>query len=80
MKKSEKVTFFKKKIKMSEGTLRPCFDTTLDKYVFDLRDPLKTEKSTQDVCITENGLISANLDEEKSSSSDEDFTLKSKKK
>jgi hypothetical protein len=52
---------------------KPCFDTTVDKYEFDLTDPLKTKKSAQPVCVTDNGIITVNPNEDSSSSSDEDY-------
>ena len=52
---------------------KPCFDTNVDKYEFQLNDPLKTKKSTQPVYVTDNGIVAVNPDEESSSSSDEDY-------
>ena len=57
---------------MTEGNLRPCFDLTVDKYVFDLANPFNIEKSVQQVVITPNGLVTANI-EESSTSSDDDY-------
>ncbi|EAX94615.1 hypothetical protein TVAG_287500 [Trichomonas vaginalis G3] len=53
--------------------LVPCYDTSVDKIVFTLADPLNGEKSVQACQITENGLITADLQESSSSSSDEEF-------
>jgi hypothetical protein len=52
---------------------KPCFDSTIDKYEFDLTDPLKTRKTTQPFSVPDNGLITGNPDEDSSSSSDEDY-------
>lgn len=57
---------------MSER-LVPVYDTTVDKIVFDLSDPLKGQKSVQACKITEMGLITAGFEESSSSSSDEDY-------
>ena len=52
---------------------KPCFDSTVDIYEFDLNDPLKTKKTTQPFSIPDNRLLTANPDEESSTSSDEDY-------